>query len=426
MAKSRFRYRLGVAMLVGVLAVFFGISARQNLPPADRQAYHNRIQHQPASLSSTKRNGLDQHYGEQKIAALASLVDPVPPATPDSIFGIGAEQAWQWVSNDQAILLDLRSYDDYQARHPRGARSFSAARLPDLEATFPDKNQNYILTNWQGVDIAKVTGAFTQRGYHFLYALEMNSSRSGPYKMSEWEQAHLPVETEKVFHLDSVTIKLGNYGIFKDSLGNLLRLAHFPLPTIDLLLQYRPRLVEQYGYDEDNGAFRNEIGKIESTISAATLAGNKIWIGFSFYQGRGHQGYGGIGFYDLATDALGVLRHPALVNHSVRDLMVTEEMIFVATIAEYELSREVGNGLVMIDRKTLQVRALVPPGTPVIWHKDGSGNAALYYDKSIPEILADRRFISKQVEGWEPVELGAALNLGLEGYMIQEAEQERQ
>ncbi|MGH7456817.1 MAG: hypothetical protein ACRENG_36040, partial [bacterium] len=139
----------------------------------------------------------------------------------------------------------------------------------------------------------------------------------------------------------------------------------------------------------------------------------------------GQQGYGGIGFYDLTTGDLGILRHPALVNHTVRDLMVTEEMIFVATIAEYELSREVGNGLVMIDRKTLQVSALVPPGTPVIWHKDGGENAALYYDKSIPEILADRRFIAKRIEDWDIIELDMALNLGLEGYMIRAAEQER-
>jgi hypothetical protein len=155
------------------------------------------------------------------------------------------------------------------------------------------------------------------------------------------------------------------------------------------------------------------------------LAGDKIWVGFSFYEGEGNQGYGGIGYYDLATGNLGVLRHPALVNHSVKDLVVTEEMIFVATIDEFELSREVGNGLVIIDRKTLQVRALVPPGTPVVWHKDGGGNVALYYDKSIPEILADPRFISKPAEGWDPIELGAALKMGLEDYMMKAAERER-
>lgn len=422
MAKSRFRYRLGVAMLVGVLTVFFRISARQNLPPADRHTLHNGFANHLPSYSSKEKNGLDQLDEKRQ---LASFVSHATPVLGDSTFWISAEQAWDLVNNGQAILLDLRSYDDYQEQHPQGARSFSAARMPDLEATFPDKNQNYTLLHWPNLNMAEISGEFARRDYHHIYALNMNSSRSGLYKMNDWEQANLPIAAVRVIQLDSVTIKLKNYEVFKDSLGDLISLAHFPLPTIDLLLRYRPRLVEQYGYDEDNAAFRSEVDHVESIISAATLAENKIWVGFSFYQNRGRQGYGGIGFYDLATDEIGVLRHPALVNHSVRDLMVTEEMIFIATIDEYELSREVGTGLVMIDRKNLQVSALVPRGTPVIWHKDGGENAALYYDKSIPEILADGRFIPKQVEGWEPVELGTALNLGLEGYMIRTAEQER-
>ncbi|MGH7594717.1 MAG: rhodanese-like domain-containing protein [bacterium] len=422
MAKSRFRYRLGVAMLVGILATFFRISARQNLPPADRHTFHNGFANHLTSYSSEEKDGLDQLDDEHQ---LASFVDHTIPVFADSTFQISAEQTWELVNNGQAILLDLRGYDEYQEQHPQGARSFSAARMPDLEAVFPDRNQNYILLHWQNLNIAELTGEFAQRGYHRLYALNMNSSRAGLYKMNDWEQANLPIEATRVFQIDSVTFKLKNYEVFKDSLGNLINLANFPLPTVDFLLRYRPRLVEQYGYDEDNEDFRSEITHVESIISAATYANGKIWVGFSFYQGRGQQGYGGIGFYDLATGDLGILRHPALVNHSVRDLMVTEEMIFVATIAEYELSREVGNGLVMIDRKTLQVSALIPPGTPVVWHKDGGENAALYYDKSIPEILGDRRFIPKQVEGWDPIELGAALNLGLEGYMIRAAEQER-
>jgi rhodanese-related sulfurtransferase len=423
MAKSRFRYPLGVALLVGVLTAFFRISARQNLPPAAPHTFHNGFAHHLSSYSSNGKNGLDKIDNDRELAV---LVSHATPALADSTFRISAEQAWDWVSNEQAILLDLRSYDEYREQHPKGAQSFSAARISDLEATLPDRNQNYILLNWQNINIAAVAGEFAWRGYHRLYNLDMASSRTGPYKMSEWERANLPVETAKVFHLDSVTIKLGRHEVFKDSLGDAIRLAHFPTPNVELLLRYRPRLVEQYGYDEDNEDFRSEIGRVESIISAAAYAGGKIWVGFSFYQGRGQQGYGGIGFYDLATGGLGVLRHPALVNHSVRDLLVTDEMIFVATIDEFELSREVGNGLVIIGRKNLQVSALVPPGTPVLWHKDGGENAALFYDKPIPEILEDGRFIYKQVEGWNPMELGTALSLGLEGYMIQTAEQEGQ
>jgi rhodanese-related sulfurtransferase len=362
---------------------------------------------------------------EYQIAASSSTENHATPALANATFWISAEQAWQALCDSAATIMDLRSYDDYQEWHPKGARSFSAARMPDLETTFLDRNQSYILLHWPNMKIGEIAGEFTRRGYRHLYALDMNSWRAGPYKMNGWEQANLPVEHEKVFYLDGTTIKLGNYEIFKDSLGSLTRLAHIPKPTVDFLFRYRPRLVEQYGYDEDNAALRSEIEQVESSISAATLAGGKIWFGFSFYESRSRQGYGGIGFYDLASSSIGVLRHPALVNHSVKDLMVTDEMIFIATIDEFEMSREVGNGLVMIDRRTMQVRALVPPGGTVVWHNDGGGIAALYYDKPIPELLSDPRFVFKPVEGWEPIEFGTALKLGLEAYMIQAAEHEK-
>jgi rhodanese-related sulfurtransferase len=339
-----------------------------------------------------------------------------------------AQQAWEWMNAGRAILLDLRSYDDYQAYHPKGAQSFSAARLADLEATFPDKALVYILLQWGNYDLGAIMREFRQRGYFQLCALDLASSRPGHYKMNEWEQQQLPVERKNIFQFGDVKITLDKYEILSDSLGDVRVLAHFPRPSVERLLQYRPQIIGYFGYDADEATeeFRSRLGEIESTVSIATLAGNKIWTGYSFYEGEGNEGYGGIGFYDLETGEIGVLRHPALVNHSVRDLVVTDEMIYVATIAEFELSREIGNGLVMIDRKTLQVNALAPSGTSVVWHKDGGENAALFYDKSIAEILADRRFVSKKVEGWNPNDFITALNLGLERYMIQMAEQERQ
>jgi rhodanese-related sulfurtransferase len=338
---------------------------------------------------------------------------------------VEAQEVREWMNAGDAILLDLRSYDEYRAYHPQGAQSFSAARLPDLEETFPNKSLVYILMRWENYDLAAIMHEFWQKGYNRLGALDMISSRPGQYKMNGWERERLPVERKNVFQFGDVKIRLEEYDVVSDSLGHERILAQFPEPTLDLLLQYRPQIVNHFGYDEDNAEFRSRLGGIESIVSTTALANNKIWAGFSFYESEGAQGYGGIGFYDLAAGDIGVLRHPALVNHSVRDLMVTDEMIYAATIDEFELSREAGNGLVMIDRKTLNVRALVPPGASVVWHKDGGESVALFYDKSIPEILTDRRFVPKNVEGWDPNELITALNLGLERYMIEAAERER-
>jgi len=427
MTKSRFRYWLGVAFIIGLLTAFFKIGSRPNQHEGNQPAPRNGMpNHDSLYIFEPSMAPEQNQRGPGYIlTAFLNSNDHDSLISAEAIIRIEAQQAWEWMNTGRAILLDSRSYDDYQAYHPEGAQSFSAARISDLEATFPNKALVYILLQWENQNLAAVMREFRRRGYRRLCALDLASSRPGHYKMNEWEQEQLPVERKNVFQFGDANIKLDKYEILSDSLGDVRALAHFPGPSVELLLQYRPQIIGHFGYDEDNEEFRSGLGEIESVISAATLANNKIWVGFSFYEGEGNEGYGGIGFYDLQTGEIGVLRHPALVNHSVRELMITDEMIYVATIDEFELSREIGNGLVIIDRKTLQVSALAPPGTSVVWHKDGGENAALFYDKSIAEILADRRFVSKKVEGWNPNDFITALNLGLERYMIQMAEQER-
>jgi rhodanese-related sulfurtransferase len=428
MTKSRFRYWLSVAFIIGLLTALFKISARPNQHDWNQPAPRNGLSNHDSLyiFESGIAPEQKQRDPEYILASFLSANDYASLTSAGPMPRLEAQQAWEWMNAGRAILLDLRSYDDYQAYHPKGAQSFSAMRMPDLEATFPDKALIYILIEWRHHDLSAIMHEFRQRGYLHLCVLDLAASRPGHYKMNEWEQQQLPVERTNVFRFGDAQITLDKYEILSDSLGDVRVLAHFPRPSVELLLQYRPQILGHFGYDEDNEEFRSRLGKIESAVSVATLANHKIWMGFSFYEGEGNEGYGGIGFYDLQTGEIGVLRHPSLLNHSVRDLIVTDEMIYAATIDEFELNREAGNGLVMIDRKTLQVRALAPPGTSVVWHKDGGEDAALFYDKSIAEILADRRFVSKKVEGWNPNDFITALNLGLERYMIQTAEQERQ
>jgi rhodanese-related sulfurtransferase len=215
MAKSRFRYWLGMGVLFGMLTSFFRMSARQNPSPADQQTYHNGFHNPLALLPSEQKFRLGQLDDANKLAASANTADHATPELANSIFWISAEEAWQALGTGDAILLDLRSYDDYQEQHPKGARSFSAARILDLEAAVPDKNQNCILLHWPNLKIGEIAGEFIRRGYRHLYALDMHSWRAGPYKMSEWEQANLPVEYGMAFQLDSVTIKLGNDEILR-------------------------------------------------------------------------------------------------------------------------------------------------------------------------------------------------------------------
>lgn len=426
MLKSRFRFWLSLAFMTGLITAFFKIGTQSDQRERNLSIPHNGIANHDSLYPFSSTSESHQATQEHTLTSFFNSTAQDSSVFTEPLRRIDAQQAWEWSNAGNAVLLDLRSYDDYQIYHPVGAQSFSLARLADLEATFPRKTLIYILMDWGNPDLTVVSRVFRQRGYHQLCVLEMNSARPGLYKMNEWEQRQLPVARKNVFNIGNIEIKLEKYAVKSDSLGNTKTLAAFPQPSVKRLLQYRPQILGQFGYDEGNEEFRDALGEIASVISAATLADNKIWVGFSFYEGEGNTGYGGIGFYDLQTGAIGVLRHPAFVNHSVRDLMITDAMIYVATIDEFELSREVGNGLVLIDRKTLQVRALAPPGTTIVWHKDGGENAALFYDKSIPEMLADRRLIPQNVEGWNPNDLLTALNLGLERYMIQNAEHEFQ
>lgn len=222
------------------------------------------------------------------------------------------------------------------------------------------------------------------------------------------------------------TFKLKGYNISRIANGKTIPLANFARPTVSMLLKYRPYVKKHFSYDE-KFSFFDIVEDVESEISTAFVAENKIWVGFSFYEGEGWEGYGGIGFYDLKSNRIGVLRHPALMDCSIKSLMVKDKKIYILTIANYELSSTVCNGLVIIDMANLETKAFVPPGTSVLWDKDesNSDSAAKYYDEPISEIISDKRFITKPIKSWEKKQQELILRIGLEQYMIKQAKQEK-
>ncbi len=205
-----------------------------------------------------------------------------------------------------------------------------------------------------------------------------------------------------LIRLGEDTFKLKGYNISRIANGKTILLASFARPTVSMLLEYRPDVKKHFSYNKELSFF-DIIEDVESEISTATIADDKIWVGFSFYEGEGWEGFGGIGFYDLKSNEIGVLRHSALVGCSVKSLMVKDKKIYILTIANYELSSTVCNGLVIIDMANLETKAFVPPGTSVLWDKDesNSDSAAKYYDKPISKIISDKRFITKPIKSWE-------------------------
>lgn len=202
--------------------------------------------------------------------------------------------------------------------------------------------------------------------------------------------------------------------------------ATFPQPTIPLLAAYRPDVAAHAGSTYQEGTWADAVHDVESEIGTAAVHEGKIWVGFQFYEGEGFEGIGGLGFFDLGTRQVGVLRHPALVDCSADTLLVTEAAVHVKTTAFYELSQGVCNGAVTLDRTTLAAQAVVPPGTSTWWNQDGSENAAAFYNQSLPDILRDGRFVPLEVEALSEAALERVAEVGAEAFMQEWAAMERE
>jgi len=199
----------------------------------------------------------------------------------------------------------------------------------------------------------------------------------------------------------------------------------FVFPTVKMLLRYRPDVRGHFGFDEDRMSFFDVVEDVSSSISSVCEGDGKVWVGFDFYEGEGWEGYGGIGFYDPSTNRIGVLRHPALIDYSVKSMLVTDTVIYLQTVGNYELSSSVGNGVVMLNRKTLLARAVVPPGTSTLWDKDDPVNVGALYNRPIPEILSDNQFVDKSVPQYASSVLEYVRTVGLDSFMVETEQYER-
>lgn len=224
-----------------------------------------------------------------------------------------------------------------------------------------------------------------------------------------------------VVHGRSITLQEGN---------GTDTVAMFSELTVPMLLHYRPYVTSHFGYDTTKERFDQVVELDHTEASAAFAYQNEIWVGFGYYEGEGSEGVGGIGFYDSRTRELGVLRHPSLVDCSVSELLVTANTIYVKTAEWHEGEVTYGNGIVVIDRRTLEATSRVPPGSPTIW--GGEENEEDYppgknprYDRPISELLAASHLISQTIPQWPEKTRKEIQTLGPRRFMIQAAESER-
>ncbi|OGI47665.1 MAG: hypothetical protein A2151_03175 [Candidatus Muproteobacteria bacterium RBG_16_65_34] len=137
------------------------------------------------------------------------------------------------------------------------------------------------------------------------------------------------------------TFQIGGYGISGAENGDDKYSIDLPNTTNAVLRHYRTDIDKTFDY------------VVDTTIGPTAVAENKIWFGLNFYSGEGHEGIGGVGFFDPKTLKVGLLRHPAIIDCATRSIEVTTKYIAVLTHRAGEYWAGDCKGLIFIDRETL-------------------------------------------------------------------------
>ena len=200
----------------------------------------------------------------------------------------------------------------------------------------------------------------------------------------------------------------------------------FTKPSLETLLRYRPNVTSYFGYDSSRYQLADLVSLNETWIGAATASPDTIWVGFAYYEGEGSESVGGIGFYDIKTHTAGVLRHPCVVDWSIQEMLVTQDTIYLKTFGMYEGGSTYGNGLVAINRRTLQASARVPPGSEILSDKDDPSAENNLYTSRISELILDKTFLPKTVSQFSNSDSTVIQELGPLNFMIRTAEREKE
>ena len=185
--------------------------------------------------------------------------------------------------------------------------------------------------------------------------------------------------------------------------------ARFPCISQELLVRYRPEFAKATHYSIDESV----------NISAVAVHNERIWVGFTFYDGEGVTGVGGIGYYDFADGTVGLLRHPGLLDVSIAQLLVNDDTIYVKTFNCGELGEGTGHGVVAISRATLQANARIPPGGTVVWDKDGELQHNTRYLSPIDSLIHQRDLSPVDLPPWSRRAQRAIEGGGPEAHMRQ-------
>jgi hypothetical protein len=133
--------------------------------------------------------------------------------------------------------------------------------------------------------------------------------------------------------------------------GTEKRRHELPPSTYEEFAQARPDRVKQ-GYSP--GAILNE------HIGPWKLEGNRLWFGKTFYDGEGHTGIGGFGYFDSETGKYRLFAPPEIAGWSVSALDVGVDAVWLALMHRGEWGNT-GGGLLRFDRRSETAQKLDLP-----------------------------------------------------------------
>ena len=128
------------------------------------------------------------HHQSLALFAVAAALAVLVYELRERARGVGAIGAQDVVRlmNQGAVVLDVRSAEDYAAGHIRGARSLPAAQLADnIDTLKRYKDKPVVVYCEQGVSAAGAIRQLTQQGFGKVVNL-----RGG---LRAWRAEHLPV-----------------------------------------------------------------------------------------------------------------------------------------------------------------------------------------------------------------------------------------
>ncbi len=123
---------------------------------------------------------------------------------------------------------------------------------------------------------------------------------------------------------------------------------------IEVLTALKPSTYDQFSAARPErvaSGYMRKGTEFDESIRPWQRVGSRIWFGKSFYDGEGHTGVGGFGYYDSAARKVKIFTPPEVVDWSVTAVQATPQTVWMGLASHGEWGDGPG-GLIRFERAT--------------------------------------------------------------------------